>query len=205
VLKAIPIGRRSLCRVSSVLLALLSAIPTWAYDFPLTSNAIREAYFLGKRQLSAGTEFLPDYTHLIPDLTVGEGFVTKVHIETPFFQVADRASKALNYSAQDAVKEFYGKPVAFRMVLEICYMVDAPLPTSVKITVLQNGKEILPAVDDRSAFFPATDRYSRAPDIGEIAWLEFDPQKFDSSVLTILIDTPDDQHAGTTFDLQSMR
>jgi len=186
-------------------LALLLAFPAWGYDFPLTSTAIRDAYFLGTRQAGMGDDFLARYTHFVPQLRLGDNLVTRVRIETPFLQVAAHASKTLNYNAQDAVKDFYGKPAVFRMALEICYMVDAPEPNSVKITVSQNDKEILPRSDDRSAFFPATDPYTRAVDVGEIVNLEFDAQKFDSSTLTIRIDTPDDQHAKTEFDLQSLR
>ena len=84
-------------------------------------------------------------------------------------------------------------------------MQDAPLPHAVTITVIQNDKEILPKSDERSAFFPPTDPYTYMPNLGEKVELEFDPQKFDSSTLTIRIDTPDDQHGKTEFDLQSRR
>jgi len=114
-------------------------------------------------------------------------------------------SRAFNYSAQDAIKDFYDKPAVFRIHLEICYMLDAPLPNAVTITVIQNDKEILPKSEERSAFFPATDPYTYMPNLGEKVELEFDPHKFDSSTLTIRIDTPDDQHGKTEFDLQSLR
>lgn len=160
---------------------------------------------MGTRQAGMGDNFLSQYTHSVPQLRLDDTLVTRVGIETPFLQVAAHASKILNYNAQNAVKDFYGKPAVFRMHLEICYMVDAPLPNAVKITVLQNDKEIPARSDERSAFFPATDPYTPAVDVGEIVNLEFDPLKFDSSTLTILIDTPDDQHAKTEFDLQTLR
>jgi len=186
-------------------MALLFACPAWSYDFPLTDSAIRDAYFLGTRQAGMGDDFLAQYTHFIPTLRVSESLISRVRIETPFLQVAAHASRTLNYNAQDAVKDFYGKPAVFRMTLEICYMVDAPKPNSIRITVTQNEKQIVPQSDDRSAFFPATDPYTPAVDIGEIVDLEFDPRKLDSSTLTIQIDTPDDQHAKTEFDLQTLR
>lgn len=200
-----PTKWRTVHRLTSAVLTLLFVFPAWGYDFPLSSNAIRDAYFLGTRQAVAGSNFLLEYRHTIPTLKVGENFVTRVRIETPFLQVADHASKALNYSAQAAVKDFYDKPAVFRMYLEICYMQDAPLPNAVTITVLQNDKEIPPKSDDRSAFFPATDPYTYMPNIGEKVKLEFDPQKLDSSTLIVRIDTPDGQHGKTEFDLQSLR
>ncbi len=192
-------------QIGAGILALFLSCPAWSYDFPLTSSAIRDAYFLGTRQTGMGDDFLAQYTHAVPPLRLRDNLVTRVRIETPFLQVAAHASKTLNYNAQDAVKDFYNKPAVFRMHLEICYMVDAPLPNAVKITVLQNDKEIPPRSDERSAFFLATDPYTPAVDVGEIVNLEFDPLKFDSSTLRILIDTPDDQHAKTEFDLQTLR
>jgi len=57
-----------------------------------------------------------------------------------------------NYSAQDAVKAFYEKPMVFRIFLDICYMREAPPPNSVRIRVLQNKKVMAPASDTRTAF-----------------------------------------------------
>jgi hypothetical protein len=192
-------------QITAGILVLLLACPAWSYDFPLTSSAIRDAYFLGTRQAGMGDDFLAQYTHSVPQLRLGDNLVTRIRIETPFLQVAAHASKTLNYNAQNAVKDFYGKPAVFRMYLEICYMLDAPLPNAVKVTVLQNDKEITPRSDERSAFFPATDPYIPAVNVGEIVNQEFDPRKFDSSTLTVRIDTPDDQHAKTEFDLQTLR
>ena len=61
------------------------------------------------------------------------------------------------------------------------------------------------ALDDRSPFFTPTDPYTPAIDVGEIVNMQIDPAKFDSSTLTIQIDTPDDQHAKAEFDLQTLR
>lgn len=189
----------------AIALALFLAFPLWSYDFPLTSSAIREAYFLGTRQTGMGEDFLAQYTHTIPQLRVSDNLITRVRIETPFLQVAEHSSQTLNCNAQDAVKDFYGKPAVFRMTLEICYMLDAPPPNSVRVTIIQNDKEVVPKSEDRSAFFPATDPYTPAVDVGEIVKLEFDPHTFDSSTLMIRIDTLDDQHGKTEFDLQSIR
>jgi hypothetical protein len=187
-----------------VALGLLLALPAGAYDFPLTSNAIRDAYFLGKRQTGLGTDFLAQYSRSIPELKV-DPYISRVRIETPFFQVAEQVSRALNYSAQDAVKDFYDKPAVLRMHLEICYEADAPLPNSVRIGVIQKNKPIAALSEKRSAFFPPSDAYTRVPNLGEKVTLEFDPGKLDSSALTIQIHTPDGRHAECVFDMQAIR
>jgi len=199
-----PYHGTTLLRLVTVALGLLLALPAGACDFPLSSSAVREAYFLGKQQTGLGTDFLAQYSRLIPELKVAP-YISRVRIETPFFQVAEQVSRILNYSAQDAVEDFYGKPAVLRMYLEICYEADAPLPNSVRISVIQKNKPIAALSEKRSAFFPPSDAYTRVPNLGEKVTLEFDPGKFDSSALTIQIDTPDGQHAECVFDMQAIR
>lgn len=79
-------------------LILSFAAPAGAYDYPLTESAIRDAYFLGTSQASAGGPFLPQYSHSIPDLAVGR-LVSRARIETPFVHVPEQVSRNLNYSA----------------------------------------------------------------------------------------------------------
>jgi hypothetical protein len=189
--------------IGAALLAVSVAFPLRAYDVPLTESSIRDAYFLGRRQDALGPDLTAKYTHEIPKLSL-DRFRSFANLETPFIQVAIFSSKKVNYSAQDAVKEFLGKPLAFRIHLEICYMVDAP-PDALAVRFVQNKKDLLPISSERSLYFPASDKYSSPPPIGETMQFEFSPEKIDSSTLTILIDTPDGQHAETVFDLQSIR
>ena len=185
------------------LLAALLALSAGAYDFPLSSNAIRDAYFLASRAGGLGDEFLANYRHTIPELHVAR-FTSFVRIETPFAQVALHSSRALNYSAQDAVREFSRKPLPFRIHVEIYYKPDAP-PDAIKIKLIQNKKEIVADSVERSPFYPATDKHTQLPSIGETLNLEIRPERIDSSTLTIQIDTPDGQHAECGFDMQAIR
>jgi hypothetical protein len=189
--------------IGAVLLAFTLAIPVRAYDLPLTENSIRDAYFLGTRQDALGPDLIAKYTHEIPKLSLDK-FHLFVSLETPFIQVAIFSSKKLNYSAQDAVKEFLGKALLFRLRLEICYMYDAP-PDALNVRIVQNKKDLVPDSLERSAYFPASDKYSSPPPIGETMQFEFSPDKIDSSTLTILIDTPDGQHAQLDLDLGTLR
>ena len=189
--------------IGAALVAFFLAIPACAYDVPLTESSIRDAYFLGTRQTGLGPDFLAKYTHEIPNLSLGR-YRSFASLETPFTQVAILSSRKLNYSAQDAVKEFLGKPLTFRIHLEICYMLDAP-PDALQVRIVQNKKDLLPTSSERSLFFPASDQYTSPPPIGETIQFEFSADKIDSSALTILIDTPDGQHAETVFDLWAVR
>lgn len=193
-----------LFRLFAVVLGLLLALPAGAYDFPLSSNAIRDAYFLGIRQGSLDAQFRAKYARAVPELKQGN-CATQIRIETPFFQVAESASSMPNYSAQDAVKAFYEKPMMLRIYLDICYMREAPPPNSVQIRVLQNKKVVAPASDTRTAFAERFTEESFLLPNGEKAVLEFNPQRIDSSMLTIRVDTPDGQHAECVFDMQAIR
>jgi hypothetical protein len=118
--------------------------------------------------------------------------------------VADYASAAPNYSAQDAVRQFYGKQMVFRIHLDICYKPNAPL-NAIKIKVIQNKKEIVPFSAESSPYVPRVDELATLPANGEQLLLEFKSKQIDSSTLTIRIDTPDRQHADVDFDLQALR
>jgi len=192
-----------LSKAFAFLIALNIAAPARAYDFPLSSHVIREAYFLGTRQGGLGPDFLARYARTIPELKQGT-CMSEARIETPFLQVAFYASKAANYSAQDAVRDFYDKPAVFRMYLNICYMVKAPPPNAVTIRVLQGKKVLIPVSEERTPYAEPTAEGSYFPSNGEKIQLEFDPNKLNST-LTIQIDTPDGQHAEISFDLGALR
>lgn len=191
-------------RLLAAALALLVAIPACAYDFPLSPEAIRDAYFLGIRQGSLDAGFRTKYARAVPELKQGN-CTTQIRIATPFLQVADYISSVPNYSSQDAVKAFYEKPMALRIYLDICYMTEAPPPNSVQIRVLQNKKIVAPVTDTRTAFSERFSEDSFLLPNGEKAVLEFNPQKIDSSTLTIRMDTPDGQHAECAFEMLSIR
>jgi hypothetical protein len=184
----------------ALLLALFLALPISAYDdIPHSAIAIRDAYFLGTRQGGLTPEILARYAHWISELKEG-ACTSQARLETPFLQVADYAGKVPNYSAQDAVKEFYGKRMILHVNLDICYKPDAPL-NAVKIRVIQNKKEITPLSAESSPYIPHVTELTTLPPNGEQVQLEFNSSQIDASTLTLRIDTPDKQHAEVDFDL----
>jgi hypothetical protein len=197
------VSRTAFGKLLALTLCLVTTLPAGAYDYPLSPTAIRDAYFLGRRQGGLGTEFLAEYRQAIPSLRVEE-FMSFARIETPFVQVAVQSGQKLNYSAQDAVRDYLDKTLPVRVHLEICYMSDAP-PDAIKIKLVQNRKEIVPASVKRAAFYAPTDPYTRVESIGESLDLEFDALKLDGSTLTIYIETPDGRNTPIEFDLQSLR
>jgi hypothetical protein len=198
------VSRNVIIKTLVLVLSLAMAMPAAAYDYPLSSNAIRDAYFLGIHQSGLTPAILAPYSKFVPELHQG-GCTSEIRLETPFLQVVSYSSGMPNYSSQDAVKDFYDKPMMFRMFLNICYMRLAPPPDSVKIRILQNKKEIVPETDTRLAYAEPLNEFSVLPANGEKVQLEFDAGKIDSSTFTIIIDTPNDQHVKVELDLQTLR
>lgn len=190
-------------RLATVFVGLMLVFPAWAYDVPLSESSIRDAYYLGTRATTLGPDFLREYTQSIPELKVGR-FASVIRLETPFSQIAIASAKRVGYSAQDAVQEFLGKPLAFRISVGICYKIDAP-ENAVRIKVLQNKKEIVLESYKSSPYYPASDEYTRVSSIGEKVEMEFQPSNVESSTLLIVVDTPDGRHAEAVFDLQTLR
>lgn len=183
----------------ALFLALFLAVSLNAYDdTPTSENSIRDAYFLGARKGSLTPEFLARYAHWIPELKDGTICTSQARLETPFLQVADYASTAPNFSSQDAVKQFYGKQMFFRVYLDICYKPNALL-NAIKVKVIQNKKEITPLSAESNPYVPRVDELATLPANGERVRMEFKSNQIDSSTLIILIDTPDKQHAEVKF------
>jgi hypothetical protein len=185
-----------------LLFVLALALSARAYDYPLSSNAIRDAYLLGTGSGRGGVGFLAQYSHQIPKFRAG-AYTSVVRIETPYSQVAAHSAQKLNYSVDDAVKEFLGKPALFRIYLDICVSSGAERP--IKVQVLQNDKEIVPQSVERSPYFAAQESDTSLPRIGEHIELDFKAGKIDSLPLIIEIDVSDGQHAETKFDLAALR
>lgn len=145
--------------------------PGWSYDSYLSEQDIREAFFLGAREGGLAPEFREKYARKVRELHEGT-CTSEIRLETPFLQIAEYVSSVPNYSAQEAAKTFYDKPMKFRIYLNICYEKEAPAPNAVKIRVLQGKKQVTPISDTRNFYAePANELSDLAPN-GERAKLE---------------------------------
>ncbi|HTW22852.1 MAG TPA: hypothetical protein VMD78_04590 [Candidatus Baltobacteraceae bacterium] len=188
--------------------ALAAAVQAWAYDDPLTSDSIREAYFLGTGPQGKQGSFFDSYAYSfhMPNTDLPGSLVT---IETPFLQVVERASRAPNYDAQAAVKEFLGKPAVFRVYADVYYRPQGADASSdeakVTLTVVQNGKAIAPDSIDQWPLDAFHDAGTGAVRVGEHVQLEFNARKIDASTLTIEVSDPQGESKEADFDLSTIR
>lgn len=188
--------------LSAFFLILAVALPALAYEYPLSTDAIRDAYFLARSPDHVNVNFLSRYSHTLPEFIAGP-YTSIVTIETPYVQVAEEVRLKVNYHAQDAVEEFSDKPADFRIQMDINY--SRSISDSAKVILIQNDKEIIPLSIKRSSIYPMEDEYNHAGSIGEHLELECSPEKVDSSALTVKIILPDGRKAQTKFDLAELR
>src|SRR5271154_4140220 len=109
---------------SILLLAVLVAQPAFAYTSPLSPEAIREAYFLGKEDANKRADFISKYTRQLPAPKKGVD-VGAIQFETPFVMIANRVSRSVsNYFAPDAEQDYLGKPEICRVCVFIYFCYD---------------------------------------------------------------------------------
>jgi len=106
-------------RLGVLLLAAAIALPALAFEYPLSSTSIREAYFLGRADQDRREKFFRQYMRFLPDPGNGPQ-IALVELETPFVVVVERSAQSVaNYYAQDAEQEFTDKPGIFRVRIRI--------------------------------------------------------------------------------------
>jgi hypothetical protein len=200
-------------------LALGIAITAAAFEYPLSSTAIRDAYFLGNRNDEQTADYLSKYAHRFPVPKTGP-YVEEIGLETPFTQVARHSQATLNYHAPSAVEEFQGKPLPLRVHVDIVLTPSySPIPETTgpnpylwvpdfwndfKVQFIQDKKEI-PARNRRGGPMYAYADFGTPWVTGARIELEYDPEKIESDPVDIDVLTPDGQKIEATFDLARLR
>jgi hypothetical protein len=86
--------------------ALLLAPSSFAFDTPLSDEAVREAYFLGQRNDESTLTF---FSHYVRGLTVPDkgAYISEVEIYTPYAQIIEHSRRLSGaYSAQQAALDY---------------------------------------------------------------------------------------------------
>ena len=113
--------------------ALLLSSSSFAFDNPLSDQAVREAYFLGQRRDESFASFMDKYTkHLAPPKTGPH--IASITFFTPFALAAQRSSQhSSGYSAQQAALDHRGQTESVKIVVQIfltdSYPAYIPRPT----------------------------------------------------------------------------
>ena len=191
-----------------LLASAIVAQPAIAYDYPLSSSAIRAAYFLGSGDPNKRIEYFEKYVKRYPVPKSGQ-YVASIRFETPYYVTAERVSQSVsNYFAQDAEKDYLGKPTVCRVRVEIYYGFDATQSGRVQmdyaVRLRQRGKEI-PAKTHWIDGFVSSDDEGSAND-GFYLTAEFDADDIDSEApARVEVIAPDGRNIVDTFDLATLR
>jgi hypothetical protein len=191
--------------VLALVIAAVVAVPVLAYDYPLTSTAIRDAYFLGTGPKGTDPDFYSGYW-LNLDMPKKRERTSEIILETPFLHVAEHSRETANYTDQDAIKEFLGKPMSFRAYIDVYFDPPGsgnPKPVVVKMT--QRDKEITPRSISRWPLSRFRDENTGDVSVGERIWLTCDADQIHDSDLVFEIDAPDGEHTEATFGLSTIR
>jgi hypothetical protein len=98
--------------------ALLLVPPCFAFNTPLSDQAVREAYFLGQRRDESMTAFLNKYTKLLPMPKSGP-HISAVTFLTPFALLVEYSSRQTGYSAQRAALDHKAHDEMVEIQIEI--------------------------------------------------------------------------------------
>jgi hypothetical protein len=205
-------------RRSVFLLSLLAAIPAepmLAFDYPLSSEAIREAYFLGHGNSDKRNSFFASYRHDMPMPERGPR-VALIQIETPFACLVDEIGNGSpNDHAQEAEQKYLGKPAHFRLHVEIYFTPTYPSPDADIGSLVNLWEQFKIHFRQDADIEPRSIRgqpiYADNDDgligiVGATIDAEYDVDKIDAgSITAVEVDTPDGQKVETAFPLNELR
>jgi hypothetical protein len=201
----------------------LIAAQAAAYDHPLGSHAIREAYFIGSDNKFA--EVLTLYTKNLLAPKTGP-HVAQVEVRTPFAQIiVNSHDHSVGYSAQQAAQDYKKNPDTLQVRVQIratatyalASIAAAPLGPCQGVQRMKSVQECFR--DFRFAFgqgnitpksLYGVPIYSGGGEGGSIliaadVWFVFSAADIASAPFQVTVSTPDGQSVSAEFDLAALR
>lgn len=188
-----------------------------AYAHRLSSEQVREAYYIG-RDVERRREFFRAYIHHVTPTSTGPD-IQLIEIRTPYEQVALRSQeKWANYDPLDAEKDYLADPDHLIVRVSICatqtFSFAAPPDAAPGKTVSWREEDYLRGFEFRvlqdHQIEPKTFTVKRAQmDCSEFSgfdvFLQFGTQQFAPGMATIEARAPDGHVFQTTFDLDAIK
>lgn len=206
---------------------LFIAPPSLAFKTPLSSETVREAYFLGQRHDGSYEKLLGEYIKQLPPPGAGP-YISSIEFSTPFLQMVDYSSRQSNYSAQQAALDYhrFGKEIV-RILVEIrltqsygqfiaptnsqseATSVLVPRPhdfwKQFKVQVYNSEGPLSPSASRGHPNSHCGRGGSPCTLIGATIELEFPATAFASDSATIDVDPPEGDRVSVNFGLSSIR
>jgi hypothetical protein len=204
--------------------ALLLTSAAFAFDSPLSDEAIREAYFLGQRNDYKMTQALAPYTKRLA-LPERGPYISEIKLFTPYAQIIDISrQQSGHYSAQQAQQDYRDRGDTLLVFVRIEFTATYSYPQAVASAnrvAKEQGINLQPQdfwkdfrlglSQDGGRVEPLSERAEALYNRGEgglggvVVWMEFDARDVASTETSIEVDTPDGQHVAVRFDLTSLR
>jgi hypothetical protein len=202
-----------------MLLISLIAASAAAYEHPLDSSAIRNAYFLGSSN-SESVNFLSEYKETLPPPKTGP-HIAEMEVRTPFAQVvASSREHSVGYSSMQAEQDYKKDADTLQVRIQIRFttfgapLVPPPACQGVnRMNSVQDcfhdfefhfsqSKDIQPI---RSYGVPIYSGGDAAVLTGGDVWFTFRAAEVASASLPVTVSTPDGQKIAAEFDLTALR
>ena len=207
------IRRQGLAVIAALLLASQTAAAQ-TYHYPLHSEAIRDAYFLGERNNFQTTDCLLQYIHRFTGAQAGRYYISQVDISTPYQQIVLRGQRDTpGDSALQAETDLREHPLKLIARVQVEWNAANPDGTSqlvppdlshdVSIHVSQE-REITPLKTTHQGMYRSSG-HNGSVFIGWLFELQFDPAKITSAPLRIFVKTPDGQVQEAEFDMAKIQ
>lgn len=202
------------------LIGLFAAQPAVGYEYPLSPDAVREAYFVGKANPSKREASLANYTrHFAPPKS--GPYISLVRVVTPYAYVVERSAQLQNLLAPDAQQQFFGKAIALRIRVHI-----ALTPTygfqrrsqhggmalrgpdfwrDFRVQLIQRGNAIRAIAARGAPDYAFAGEGSASVLVGADIDVQYDPARVRSGPATIVVNAPDGQRITAAFDLSKLR
>jgi hypothetical protein len=124
----------------AVTASLLVSQLSFAFDTPLSDQAVREAYFLGQRHDETMATFLNKYTKFLESPKAGP-HIASITFLTPFALLVRHSSRQSNYSAQQAALDHRDQPEFVRIIVQVQFT-DSYGPFIARPTGSRSGSSV---------------------------------------------------------------
>jgi len=200
---------------------------SFAFDTPLSDQAVREAYFLGQRRDETMATFLNKYTKFLAPPKTGPD-IASVTFFTPFALLVQQSSQHTSgYSAQQAALDHRGQEETVKIVVQILltdsYPAYIPRPTGSRsgsptgfaprpynfwkdfqIQIFTADKTLEPFSSSGEPDYICSEN-GGCTLIGATLQFEFLAESFASDSATIQVDPPEGDPVSVDFSLNSLR
>lgn len=203
-------ARRSVAILTVMLFASQAAS---AYDYPPTSESIRNAYFLGERNNFQTTRCLLQYIHRFTGPQTGRYFVSHVAISTPYQQIVLRGQRDTPGDSEVQTEtDLQTHPLKFIVRVQVEWNAAysdhvrrsaVPLDFSRHISIrVAQRRDIMPLRTTHRAIYTSMGHTSVF--VGLLFKLQFDPAKITSAPLRVAVRKPDGHVVTIEFNMDQI-